>query len=142
MLVSDCYQALVSKRINNSQYNLDNHNRLSFFVTFSRVHKIVGPKRYQVRCQENAWHTTLWQSGNTMLIKVKTLTGRQIELDVEPTDTILQVKEKIEEKQGIPPEQQRIIYGGKPLNDDKQLQEYRIESGCIIHLILALRGGV
>ncbi|EGD82986.1 neural cell expressed [Salpingoeca rosetta] len=76
-----------------------------------------------------------------MQIKVKTLTGREIELDVEPDDTMLQVKEKLEEKQGIPPEQQRLIYAGKPLNDSKTLKDCKIESGCTIHLVLALRGG-
>ena len=54
---------------------------------------------------------------------------------------LLHVKEKIEEKQGIPPEQQRLIFSGKPLSDDKTLDEYKISSGCVLHLVLALRGG-
>ncbi|EDQ91130.1 uncharacterized protein MONBRDRAFT_15567, partial [Monosiga brevicollis MX1] len=65
-----------------------------------------------------------------------------IELNVEPSDTIRRVKERVEEKQGIPPEQQRLIHSGKQLNDEKTLEEYKIESGTVFHLVLALRGGL
>jgi len=47
--------------------------------------------------------------------RVRTLTGREIELDVEPSDRVSQIKEKVEEKEGIPPAQQRLIYGGKQM---------------------------
>ena len=50
-----------------------------------------------------------------MIIKVKTLTGKQIEIDIEPTDTVLQIKGRVEEKEGIPPAQQRLIFGGKQM---------------------------
>ncbi|KAK0657107.1 ubiquitin-related domain-containing protein [Cercophora newfieldiana] len=50
-----------------------------------------------------------------MQLKIRTLTGREIELDVEPTDKVAQIKEKVEEKEGIPPAQQRLIYGGKQM---------------------------
>eukprot|EP00054_Salpingoeca_dolichothecata_P036851 m.8916 g.8916 ORF g.8916 m.8916 type:complete len:76 (+) comp7091_c0_seq1:51-278(+) len=75
-----------------------------------------------------------------MLIKVKTLTGKEIEIDVEETDKIRRVKERVEEKQGIPPEQQRLIHGGKQMNDDKTVLEYKISAGSVLHLVLALRG--
>eukprot|EP00884_Botryococcus_braunii_P021143 jgi/Botrbrau1/7712/Bobra.0159s0145.1 len=76
-----------------------------------------------------------------MMIKVKTLTGKEIEIDIEPTDTIERIKERVEEKEGIPPVQQRLIFAGKQMNDDKTAREYNIEGGSVLHLVLALRGG-
>ncbi|RKP12313.1 ubiquitin-like protein modifier Ned8 [Piptocephalis cylindrospora] len=76
-----------------------------------------------------------------MLIKVKTLTGNEIELDIEPKDTIRRIKERLEEKEGIPPAQQRLIYGGKQLADDRVAEACGIEGGTVLHLVLALRGG-
>ena len=60
---------------------------------------------------------------------------------MEPKDKILHVKERIEEKEGIPPSQQRLIFGGKQMNDDKTLSEFNIEGGSVLHMVLALRGG-
>ncbi|CAH8520881.1 unnamed protein product [Heterobilharzia americana] len=77
-----------------------------------------------------------------MLIKVKTLTGKEIEIDIEQTDKVDRIKERIEEKEGIPPQQQRLIFSGKQMNDDKLIQEYKIQGGSVIHLVLSLRGGV
>eukprot|EP01023_Acetabularia_acetabulum_P054414 TRINITY_DN613_c0_g1_i1.p3 TRINITY_DN613_c0_g1~~TRINITY_DN613_c0_g1_i1.p3 ORF type:complete len:153 (-),score=16.70 TRINITY_DN613_c0_g1_i1:237-695(-) len=76
-----------------------------------------------------------------MMIKVKTLTGKEIEIDIEPTDTIQRIKERVEEKEGIPPVQQRLIFAGKQMHDEKQAKEYNIEGGSVLHLVLALRGG-
>ncbi|KAI9355381.1 ubiquitin-related domain-containing protein [Zopfochytrium polystomum] len=76
-----------------------------------------------------------------MLIKVKTLTGKEIEIDIEPNDKISRIKERVEEKEGIHPEQQRLIFGGKQMNDTKTVAEYNIEGGSVLHLVLALRGG-
>jgi len=76
-----------------------------------------------------------------MLIKVRTLTGREIELDIEADYTVQKIKERVEEKEGIPPMQQRLIYGGKQMADDKTAENYQLEPGCILHLVLALRGG-
>ncbi|KFY15846.1 hypothetical protein V491_05536 [Pseudogymnoascus sp. VKM F-3775] len=76
-----------------------------------------------------------------MLIKVRTLTGKEIELDIENDYKVSQIKEKVEEKEGIPPAQQRLIYGGKQMVDDKTATEYNLEGGATLHLVLALRGG-
>lgn len=77
-----------------------------------------------------------------MLIKVKTLTGKEIEIDIEPTDKVERIKERVEEKEGIPPQQQRLIYSGKQMNDEKTAADYKIQGGSVLHLVLALRGGV
>ncbi|KAL6776986.1 UBQ2 [Auxenochlorella protothecoides x Auxenochlorella symbiontica] len=76
-----------------------------------------------------------------MMIKVKTLTGKEIEIDIEPNDSIARIKERVEEREGIPPVQQRLIFAGKQMNDDKLAKEYNIEGGSVLHLVLALRGG-
>jgi len=97
-----------------------------------------------------------------MLIKVKTLTGKEIEIDIEPTDKVERIKERVEEKEGIPPPQQRLIFSGKQMNDEKTASDYKVETcfiiilfisrflfqyifqvqgGSVLHLVLALRGG-
>ncbi|KAF8607816.1 ubiquitin [Ceratobasidium sp. AG-I] len=76
-----------------------------------------------------------------MQIKVKTLTGKEIELDIEPEDKIARIKEKVEEQSGVPPPQQRLIFGGRQMNDDKSAKEFGITAGSVLHLVLALRGG-
>ncbi|UPX09724.1 Ubiquitin-like protein 1 [Ascochyta rabiei] len=94
-----------------------------------------------------------------MQIKVRTLTGKEIELDIEPEYKVSRIKERVEEKEGIPPAQQRLIYGGKQMYiytqcaqrsreadtsiraDDKTAADYQLEGGATLHLVLALRGG-
>ena len=76
-----------------------------------------------------------------MQLTVKTLTGRKEQLNFEPDNTILMVKQALQEKEGIQVEQIRLIYSGKQLQDDKKLEEYAIKPGDTIHMVLQLRGG-
>lgn len=77
-----------------------------------------------------------------MLIKVKTLSNRDLEITtLEPNNTVAQLKEVVESSEGIPVIQQKMVFSGKPLDDAKSLEECRIKAGDTVHMVISLRAG-
>jgi len=110
---------------------------LAFVFSFFSLFLLLCLEKQIITNSEDAREEVLAK----MMIKVKTLTGKEVELDVEVSDTIVRIKERMEEKEGIPPIQQRLIFGGKQMHDEKTAKDYNIEGGSVIHMVLALRGG-
>jgi len=120
----------------NNNYNAAEGRRLPFV---HRAPSLVSGR--STTATRTALQSALSIHRGGMQLFVKTLTGKTVSIEVEEGESIEDVKAKIAEKEGIPPEQQRLIFGGQQLQDSKTLDDYDVGDDATLHLVLRLRGG-
>lgn len=145
------YSDLLNRNIRKSDYSKSPKD--IGFDSMSKLKLCIGTHSHEPQCYTK--YTTsysaekrlaelieLSESDYGMQVFVKTLTGKTIHLDVCPSFTIEDVKLLIQNKEGIPPDQQRLIFAGMQLEDDRTLAKYNIQRESTIHIVLRMRGGM
>lgn len=98
-------------------------------------------EEYDIQDNSTIHLDNMLRGGKMMQVHVKTLQGKTMTLDISEDDTIDAIKQKITDKEGIPVDQQRLIFNGKQLEQGMTARDYSLEDGSNIHLVLRLRGG-
>lgn len=114
-----------------SKYNIKHEDTVSLASTSP----LISPRAVTGREEATANNT------GEVQIFVRNLNGKSLAIMVSPSDTVESLKAKVEEREGLPASEQRLLYGGKQLEPGRILADYGVQKESTLHLVLRLRGG-